>query len=302
MPWQDPAVATPAAEIDIDVVLVRALLEEQHPDLAGLPLEPLASGWDNDIFRLGDSLTVRLPRRLMAAVLVLHEQRWLPELAPRLPLPVPVHVRTGVPSEALAYPYAWTIGPWLPGAPLEVAPPDDLTATAVSLGAFLAAVHQPAPPVAPVNPYRGVPLAERAERFEASLTDLADGIVDKDRARRLWEELLAAPPDPGPARWLHGDVHPLNLLVHEGRLAAVIDFGDICAGDRASDLAGAWTFLDRADRERFREAAGASTPVDDATWSRARGWALALGTAMANGDEHVAEFGRRALLAAVHDV
>ena len=293
--------ATPAAEIDIDVPLVRALLAEQHADLADLPLEREASGWDNDIFRLGEDLTVRLPRRLMAAVLVLHEQRWLPEVAPGLPLPVPVPVRVGGPSEALGYPYSWTVGPWFAGQPLHASPPRDLAATAVSLGAFLAALHQPAPTDAPANPYRGVPLAERADRFEGSLRDLADGIVDKAAARRLWEELVATPPDPGPARWLHGDVHPLNLLVHDGRLAAVIDFGDITAGDRASDLAGAWTFLGRADRDRFRAAAGAQAPIDDHTWARARGWALALGTTMANGDDRVAEFGRRTLLAAVHD-
>jgi aminoglycoside phosphotransferase (APT) family kinase protein len=293
--------ATPPAEIDIDVPLVRALLAEQHPDLATLPLQRVASGWDNDIFRLGDDLTVRLPRRLMAAVLVHHEQRWLPEVAPGLPLPVPVPIRVGTPSEALAYPYAWTIGAWFPGGPLEVNPPDDLTATAASLGAFLAALHRPAPSDAPRNPYRGVPLVERAERFEEGLRDLADGIVDKPALARLWQELLATPADPGPARWLHGDVHPLNLIVHQGRLAAVIDFGDITAGDRASDLAGAWTFLDRADRDRFRAAAGAEAPVDDDTWARARGWALALGVAIANGDDRVAEFGRRALLAALHD-
>jgi aminoglycoside phosphotransferase (APT) family kinase protein len=293
--------ATPGAEIEIDVALVRGLLAEQHPDLAGLTLERVASGWDNDIFRLGDDLTVRLPRRLMAAVLVLHEQRWLPELAPGLPLPVPVPVRSGRPSDALGYPYAWTVGPWFPGAPLEVAPPVDLRATASELGAFLAALHQPAPADAPVNPYRGVPLADRAERFDDGLAELPEGLVDKSAARRLWDELAATEVDAGPPRWLHGDVHPLNLLVHEGRLAAVIDFGDITSGDRASDLAGAWTFLGPAERDRFRAAAGALVPVDDATWARARGWALALGTAMANGDDRVAAFGRRALLAVLDD-
>ncbi|MGK2950422.1 MAG: aminoglycoside phosphotransferase family protein [Acidimicrobiales bacterium] len=293
--------ATPAAEIEITADLVGALLQEQHPHLAELPLERFASGWDNDLFRLGDELTVRLPRRLMAAVLVLHEQRWLPELGPHLPLPVPVPVAVGGPSEALGYPYSWTVGPWFTGVPLHHAPPDDLTATAEALGTFLAALHRPAPPEAPANPYRGVPLAERADRFEVSLHDLTDGIVDKSDARRLWEELAATPTDPGPPLWLHGDVHPLNLLVHHGRLSAVIDFGDITAGDRASDLAGAFTFLDRGDREVFRLAAGSQAPIDDDTWARARGWALALGAAMANGDDRVAEFGRRTLLAAVHD-
>ncbi|MEO7572712.1 MAG: aminoglycoside phosphotransferase family protein [Acidimicrobiales bacterium] len=293
--------ASPAAEIDIDVALVRALLAEQHPDLAHLAVTAVASGWDNDIFRLGDELTARLPRRLMASALVLNEQRWLPLLAPRLPLAVPVPVRVGVPSEALSYPWSWTVGPWLPGSPLEQSPPDHLADAAMALGAFLAALHRPAPADAPANPYRGVPLADRADRFERGLGDLGD-TVDGPALRRLWHELVATPAWPGPPLWVHGDVHPLNLLVHEGRLTAVIDFGDLTAGDPASDLAGGWTFLPTAERAVFRAAAGMHGLVDDDTWSRARGWALALGVAVANGDDRVAAFGRRALRAALEDV
>ncbi len=292
--------ASPAAEIEIDAALVRALLIEQHPDLAHLPVTAVAAGWDNDIFRLGDQLMARLPRRLMGASLVLNEQRWLPELASRLPLAVPVPVRIGVRSEALSYPWSWTIGSWLPGSPLEMAPPDSLADAAMALGEFLAALHQPAPADAPVNPYRGVPLADRAERFEHGLRELGDS-VDGPRLRRLWDELVATPAWSGPPLWVHGDVHPLNLLVHQGRLSAVIDFGDLTAGDPASDLAGAWTFLPAAERAVLRAAAGRGRTVDDHTWGRARGWALALGVAMANGDDRVAAFGRRALQAALHD-
>ncbi len=289
----------PAAEIDIDAALVRGLLEEQHPDLAHLPLTAVASGWDNDIFRLGGELTARLPRRSLAAGLVLNEQRWLPELASRLPLDVPVPVRVGGPSEALGYPWSWTVGPWLPGSPLEQSPPDDLADAATALGEFLAAMHQPAPFDAPTNPYRGVPLADRAERFEQGVLDLAD-TVDGSALGRLWADLVRTPAWSGPPVWVHGDVHPLNLLVHQGRLTAVIDFGDLTAGDPASDLAGAWTFLSAAERAILRAAAGTHRPIDDDTWSRARGWALALGVAMANGDDRVAVFGRRALDAALH--
>ena len=289
--------AKPAAEVEIPEDLVRSLLHEQHADLATLPLRRLAEGWDNVIWRLGDDLIVRLPRRQMGAVLVRHEQRWLPELAAGLPLPVPVPVRMGVPG--CGYPWAWSVCPWLPGVEIERAPPADWGDAARQLGGFLAALHRPAPADAPPNPYRGVPLADRAERFEQGVRDLAD-TVDGPALHRLWDELVATPAWPGPAMWLHGDVHPLNLLVHEGRLAAVIDFGDLTAGDPASDLAGAWTFLPAAERAMFRAAAGRDRAVDDHTWSRARGWALALGVAMANGDDRVAVFGRRALQAALH--
>ena len=158
--------------------LVRALLSEQHPDLAELPLVELAAGWDNLIYRLGDALTVRLPRRAVSAALVEHEQRWLPELAVGLPLPVPVPLRVGVPG--CGYPWRWTIGPWLPGRPAELDPPEDLELAATGLGGFLAALHRPAPVDAPHNPYRGVPLAERSDRLVAGLVHQADG-----RSQRL---------------------------------------------------------------------------------------------------------------------
>lgn len=291
-----PVGGSPAAEVDIDEGLVRALLAEQHPDVADLPLEPLAEGWDNVLFRLGDELTVRLPRRLMSAALVEHEQRWLPELAPRLPLPVPVPVRAGRPSEALGYPWPWSVCPWLPGEPAEDRPPDDLDEAAETLGGFIAAMHQPAPSDAPANPYRGIPLHDRTDWLEAGLEALS-GEVDTAAVQGCWSDLLDTPPWPGPALWLHGDVHPLNVLVHEGRIAGVIDFGDLCAGDPASDLAVAWMMFDPPARTQFRHASGA----DEDTWRRGRGWALALGVAMANGGERVATFGRRAIAAALED-
>lgn len=291
---------SPAAEIDITVELVGELLREQCPDLADLPLELVAAGWDNDIFRLGDELSVRLPRRLASAFLVLHEQQWLPVLGPSLPLPTPVPVRAGAPSDRLGYPWPWSVTPWLPGTPAEHAPFADPHDAARQLGEFQAALHVPAPADAPHNPYRGVPLAERAPMLQPGLAALGD-TVDQAHILELWEELAATPPWTGPRLWLHGDVHPLNILVEDGRISAVIDFGDITAGDPASDLAGAWTMFDAAARATFREAAGAVHEVDDATWRRARAWALALGVAMANGDEPVARFGQRALAAALAD-
>jgi len=137
--------ATPAAEVEVTEGLVRALLREQHPDLADLALVEVASGWDNLIYRLGDALSVRLPRRATSAVLIEHEQRWLPQLGVGLPLPVPVPLRVGVPG--CGYPWPWTISTWLPGRSAELDPPEDLELAAVMLGAFLRALHQPAPPM-----------------------------------------------------------------------------------------------------------------------------------------------------------
>ena len=286
------------AEIEGDVALVQSLLEEQHPDLAGLPVRRLASGWDNVIFHLGDELVVRLPQRSSAVALVEHEIRWLPDLARGLPLPVPVPLRVGVPGRG--YPWPWWIGPWLPGDSAEASLPDDLDEAAEVLGRFLAALHRPAPPDAPSNPYRGVPLADRAELFERGLHQLAEG-VDRERVAAAWEVRLSTPAWAGAALWLHGDVHPLNLLVHRGRLSGVIDFGDLTAGDPASDLAIAWMLFPPGPRGRFRSALGRVVPVDDDTWLRAHGWALALGVALANGDDRVAGIGYRTLRAALAD-
>jgi len=281
----------PRREHDIDADLVRALLADQHPDLGGLPLRRAGHGWDNEIYRLGEDLAVRMPRRAAAAELVRHEQRWLPELARRLPVAVPAPVRVGAPGRG--YPWSWSIVPWLTGATWDDAPPPDAARAARDLGRFVHALHTPAPADAPVNPFRGVPLADRAERFDQHVGELG-GRIDARRCRSLFAELVTTPPWPGPAVWVHGDLHPLNLLVESGRLAAVIDFGDLCGGDPATDLAVAWIALPAPARSVFRAAAG----VDHDTWRRARAWALVLALAyLAGADDHptIAAVGRRAL-------
>jgi aminoglycoside phosphotransferase (APT) family kinase protein len=264
---------TPAAEVEIDERLVRELLREQQPDLADLTITPLASGWDNTIFRLGDELLVRLPRRQLSAVLVEHEQRWLPVLAPRLPLPIPVALRDGRPSPS--YPWAWSVCRWFPGTVAAMTPLGHDESGALVLGEFVRAMNQPAPPDAPENPYRGVPLADRDEVMRERVGQLG-GLLDAPAVTARWEEALALPPWSGPALWLHGDLHPANLLVHRGRFSAVIDFGDLTSGDPATDLAVAWMLFPAFLRAAFRRAAG---EVDDDTWARARGWALSLGVA-----------------------
>lgn len=273
----------PAAEVDVDEALVRTLLVEQHPDLADLPLVEVASGWDNVIFRLGDDLVVRLPRRAVAAPLVEHELRWLPELAPRLPLAVPVPRRRGGPGAG--YPWSWSVARWQPGTVASETPPDDPGATADVLGRFLAALHRPAPTDAPANPYRGGPLVDRDATLRTRLDHLGAS-VDRRAVEACWDDALAAAPHRGPAVWLHGDLHPANLVVHGGRLVAVLDFGDLTAGDPATDLAVAWMAVPAEARPRLRAAVG---EVDDDTWRRARGWALSHAIAcLATSDDHPA--------------
>jgi len=288
-------VAAPDAEVDVDAALVRELLAQQHPDLAGLSIVEVASGWDNVVFRLGDELAVRLPRRDMGAVLAISEQRWLATLAPRLPIPVPAPIRVGQPGAG--YPWTWSIVPWFHGEEAAIVDPSDWTATATQLGAFLAALHHPAPPDAPVNPLRGVPLAERAARLFEGL-ELLGGVVDRTAVEDLWSTLVATKPWAKPGVWIHGDLHPRNLVIADGRLAAVVDFGDMTSGDPATDLSVAWFWLPASVRPAFRQAAGG---VDDDTWRRAKGWALALAIAHLGGDERVIPLGRRALDAVLAD-
>lgn len=265
----------PPAEVVIEPSLVRDLLTQQHPDLAPLPLTPVGNGWDNQLYRLGDDLLVRLPRRSASAPLIEHEWRWLPELARRLPLDVPVPRRRGRPG--CGYPWAWTVTSWQQGNTWARRPPDDLGAAARRLGAFLGALHTPAPSDAPPNPYRGIPLAQRSATVQERLTQLGDQ-VDAVALSAIWDSAVRAPGWPGPPLWIHGDLHPSNLVVRGGRLSAVIDFGDLTAGDPATDLAVAWMLFPPPERVVLRRASREQPGgVDDATWARARGWAMALG-------------------------
>jgi aminoglycoside phosphotransferase (APT) family kinase protein len=260
----------PAAEVDVSVELVRQLLADQHPDLSDLALGVLANGWDNMVCTVGADLLARLPRRAQAAELVVHEQRWLPVLAPDLPLPIPAPVRIGQP--ACGFPWNWSVVPFLPGRVAAMAAPENLAAAAVALGDFLAALHVPAPPDAPVNPFRGGPLATRDGRVTEHLRLIASS-PDLDAASAIWESAVEAAAWADPPTWVHGDLHPANILVDAGRISAVIDFGDITSGDPATDLSLAWMMFPARERDAFRQAYG---KADDHTWARARGWALSL--------------------------
>ncbi|MER7537103.1 aminoglycoside phosphotransferase family protein [Streptomyces sp. NPDC097704] len=266
--------------MDIDESLVRALLLDQHPDLAELPVQRVPGGWDNQMWRLGDELAVRMPRSERGPELLRKEHRWLPVLAPLLPLPVPVPVRTGEPSAR--FPRTWTVARWVPGEPSDATPVTRGGHAAEALAGFLRALHREAPGDAPANPDRGVPLADFAAGFEEGFPLLAEH-ADPGAVRDMWEDALAAPVWQGPPVWLHGDLHPANVVVADGTLAGVVDFGEVCAGDPATDLCAAWLLLPEGAAPHFFEAyarvddaayGDGHARVDDATVRRARGWAL----------------------------
>lgn len=263
------------SELRFETDLVRALLRDQHPDLAGLELHEVEGGWDNQQWRLGQELAVRLPRSERAPGLLRIERRWLPELAKILPLPTPVPVRIGEPSPL--FEHTWTIARWVAGDPADQAPIDRSEAADV-LAEFLRALHRPAPAEAPHNPTRGVPLAALAEGTDDWFEIIAD-YEHLDAVRELWHQALAAPVWQGAGVWLHADLHPANVISAGGDLAGVIDFGELCAGDPATDLSAAWMLLPAGSALRFFNAYGRA---DEATVLRARGWAVlrALGLIM----------------------
>ncbi|HEX7038152.1 MAG TPA: aminoglycoside phosphotransferase family protein [Pseudomonadales bacterium] len=280
-PKLDSPLATPRAEVDLSLERVGALLTEQHPDLAHLDLAALDAGWDNALFTLSDpagddgpTLLLRLPRRAVAARLIEHEQRWLPQLAPHLPIPVPAPLRTGTPGRG--YPWRWSVLPWLEGNAADLEPP--ATDQADVLADFLAALHQPAPAQAPRNAFRGVPLAARQAVVEERLERLREHTADVTEAvLEAWRAGLQAPVARD-ERWVHGDLHARNVLVRHGRIRAVIDWGDLCCGDPATDLAAVWMLLDDpAARRRAIARYGAAPP---GTWRRAAAWAASFGSVL----------------------
>ena len=266
---------TPPADIPTDAALVAALVDAQHPDLAG-PLRLVSDGWDNQLYRLGDRYAVRIPRREVAAHLIEHEQQMLPGIAARVRARVPVPVRVGVASEA--FPFPWSIVEWIDGVDGASVSAEARAGLAGPLAEFVGELAVPAPG-APHNPVRGVPLASRREAVSTRLRSLS-GRMEVAALEQAWREALAAPAWDGPPLLLHGDLHPGNLLLTpRGDLAAVLDFGDVTSGDPATDLATAWLTFDGEARERFR--AALATPPDAATWRRARGWAVSMASALA---------------------
>lgn len=260
----------------VDAQVVARLLREQAPELAAERVRPVAaSGSSNWVFRVGETHAVRVPRTESAARELLKEARWLPRLAPQLPVPVPEVVHVGTPSASFAHP--WTLVRWVPGEPPGTLGPTEQDMLARTLGGFLRSLHAVRADGQAVGAehwgYRaGEPVTATADAWvEEAAADLAD-LFDPDRVREAWRVVRRVPPASMPSCWVHTDLSAENLLVGpDGALAGVIDFGGLGVGDRSVDLLYAWSMLDRPARETFRDAAG----VDRATWLRARAWAFA---------------------------
>lgn len=265
--------------VPIDADLAHRLVAEQFPKWADLPVTPVpVSGMDNATFRLGDELSVRMPRFERWAEQVEREHRWLPFLAPHLPMPVSMPVAKGGPGAG--YPFSWSVCRWLDGDAVAGRELTDPEQAALDLAEFIAALQKADPADGPgpraSNAFRGVPMGDPRDSIAVESRvrpkiEALEGMVDTGRATAVWEAALSAPAWQGPPVWIHGDLATGNLLAVEGRLSAVIDFGTMAVGDPAVDLLPAWKFLPAKVRGVFREALG----VDDATWARGRGWGLA---------------------------
>ncbi|MGW5051978.1 aminoglycoside phosphotransferase family protein [Actinokineospora sp. NPDC004072] len=255
----------------MDVDLVRRLVGEQFPQWADLPVRPVdVDGWDNRTFRLGEELAVRLPSREQYALQVAKEQRWLPVLAPQLPLPIPTPVAQGEPAHG--YPHPWSINRWLPGRSANTAPIASLTRFATDLAHFLNALRRIDAADGPLpgahNFHRGAPVEVYGDEVWRAV-DALGAEIPRDDVLRVWD---AAVGDvwAGEPVWFHGDVAVGNLLLADGELSAVIDFGTSGVGDPACDVVIAWTLLSGPSRDAFRR----TLDADAGTWVRGRGWAL----------------------------
>lgn len=267
----------PPAEVQVTVDMVEQLIDSACPELRAYPVRWLDEGWDNFIFEVGP-YAARLPRRKLAVPLLLNEQRWLPVLAARLPLDVPLPMHAGQPGPL--FPWPWSIVPWIAGqtAQSHIFTFDDT----VLLAQTLQALHQPAGDDAPENPFRGVPLPAKQEIYQRRLKIYATKDPNSaNKLNQIWQAACLAPPAESRC-WLHGDLHPRNVIVRDGKLVGLIDWGDIHGGDVATDLACAWLLPTSAEQRReFFAEYGASDDVVH----RARGWALHIGLGLLESDD-----------------
>ncbi|QMT61799.1 aminoglycoside phosphotransferase family protein [Legionella sp. PC997] len=257
--------------VSIDVSLIRRLIDSQFPQWANLPIKPVEfSGWDNRTFHLGNEMSVRLPSEAFYALQVEKEQHWLPYLAPHLTLSIPSPIAKGEPAEGYLWP--WSIYRWIEGQTASIECVNDQSLFATALAKFLVELQAidtaDGPPAGEHSFYRGGPLITYDAEVQKAIKILAQQ-TDTRTLYSIWSEALAESWHKNPV-WVHGDIAVGNLLMREGRLYAVIDFGQLAVGDPACDLVIAWTFLKKASRDVFRKA----LQLDKATWARARGWAL----------------------------
>ncbi len=262
----------PPAEVDISPALIQQLLREQFPEHAEKDIWYLSAGWDNDMYRVGNELMVRIPRRFIAVELIENEQRYLPLLRSRIDsrINMPVPISNGQPSDI--FPWPWTILKWQEGKMAFQSAP--LSNQIEPLADFLQQLHQPAPPDVPQSEVRGIPLKEREASYSQQLDLLkkSSNLITPN-VTKIWNEAVNTKV-PKERKWMHGDLHPRNVLVHQGRINALIDWGDLNAGDVATDLSCVWMlFEQQEDRKRFFD----YYTTDKATIKRALGWAIVFG-------------------------
>lgn len=267
----------PDADIRIDEALVSRLLDASAPAFAGLTPVASGNGFDNCVYRLGDKHAIRLPRREIASALLASEQEWLPRLSQGIPTATPVTLIAGTPSAE--FPRPWSIVAWIEGHPVTELAVADRQGLAPALAEFVATFQRAAPASAPANAYRGGLLAHRDHSMRERLASGA--LPEPEQLGRIWDQALRASEWAGLPLWLHGDLHPANLIHEGGALAGVIDFGDLTAGDPATDVATAWLTLDRAGRRAFFDTFEPAYDVDEPLLERAQGWALLIASTMA---------------------
>ncbi len=288
----------PVAEATIDAALVHELIDTQFPALADLECHETAEGFDNSLWRIGDALVARFPRRAVAAELLANELRWLAVAAGHVRLATPLPLLAGSPGDRFGWP--WSIGTWVDGTPGDEVDVSVRSESAEIFATFLREMHTVAPPAAPRSRVRGVALATRDEALRENLARVG-GHVEATVVGDLWTRALAAAPYEGPPRWLHGDPHPANAIYRDGALVGVVDFGDLCAGDPSTDLAGGFLALNADALDTFIDAYGG---LDQATLWRTIGWATYFGVMMTSlglaGRSTYSLVGRLALENAAH--
>ncbi|MFJ6016141.1 aminoglycoside phosphotransferase family protein [Streptomyces sp. NPDC092952] len=264
-------------EIPVDETLVRALLKTERPEWADLPLSPAGAGTDNTMYRLGDDLLVRLPRTAEKGRSLRKEQEWLPRLAPFLACPIPEPLHAGTPTDA--FPLVWSVYRWIDGAEAGLDTVQDWAAFGVDLAAVVRELHSidlmGATRADDLSWYRGGSLGPCSEWIARCLDDCRTTVgseLDVDSLEQMWRAALTLPEPSRPHVWLHGDLKPTNLLVREGKLHAVIDFGGLSVGLPDAEHSTLWDLPPQA-RQAYRDTLG----LDDATWARARAWAIAVG-------------------------
>ncbi len=284
---------TPAAEISIDESLIRSLVQQQFPRLSDLPLTYLNEGWDNVMYRLGDEYLIRIPRRQQAVPFIEREQRWLRQLAPHLPLPTPVPLHLGMAQDN--YPWPWSIVSWQDGK--MAAGQNIVDSEAERLALFLQTLHQfPVPEAPPHNPQRSCTLSAKADGTQQRMdTFLASGLISTDIINH-WEKAVELNCPDNQRSLIHGDLHPKNILVQDGSITAIIDWGDFTLGDPATDLAIIWMLF---SKKQVRTNALQTYQADQELVGRAIGWAIFFGTILLDiglgGDELFLEVGQKTL-------